>query len=544
MRACDEATFRELGVPSFAVMESAGRTAAYFAEEYFTLDDGIAVVAGGGNNGGDGYVCARALANLGHRAVVLALKPIEELQGDARLAAEAWLKSGGSIMPVTEGFLSAPACEETLKGSSLLIDAIYGTGFRDEVTGIPLKMITLMNALHDSEAKKVLAIDIPSGVHADTGDVRGIAVRATSTLALQFLKLGHVMFPGAEYAGEVVVADVGIWSGNPSLAAIRRELLLEEEIGERVRRFMPVSKETHKGSRGHVTVVGGSTGHYGAPLLSARAALRTGAGLTTVALPKIIADHLTPHLNELMALPIGRDDESFDADAFDRFVYERLKESKASFVLGPGLGQSKRAEQIVELVLQRAKDFRIPIVIDADGLNVVSKRRDLRRFITSSCVLTPHPGEMARLVGLSTQEVQRHRPKMAATLSQELCCAVVLKGARTIIAGPSGEVCINPAASPTLATAGAGDVLAGIVGALLAQGFPAMDAACVGVYAHGISGETARPEGTESLTDPSPVLGPMPIIASDIISRVPQTMCRLYGTKWSPASVFQKVFSV
>lgn len=541
MRACDEATFRELGVSSEAVMESAGRAVAEYAVRAFDLSKGVVVVAGGGKNGGDGYVIARALANLGIRATVFALKEISDLPTDARSHAESWVKSGGALHSLSEEFLNAAACEETMRSSSLLVDAIYGTGFRDDLKDLPLKIVTLMNAVQSGDGVPILAVDIPSGVHSDTGTVGGPAVRATATVALQFLKPGHVLFPGAEYSGDLVVADIGVWTGNASLNAVRRELMTPEASAEILRRSLPAGKEDHKGNRGHVLVIGGSTGHYGAPLLSGRSALRTGSGLVTLALPKPIADHLTPHLNELMALAVGRDEESIDIEPLARFFTERLKGGKSAVVLGPGLGQSKRAEQTIEQALRLAKESGVPIVVDADGLNVLAKRRDLRRFLSPSSVLTPHPGEMARLVGLSTQEIQRHRLKMAATLAQELSSVLVLKGARTIIAGPGGEVSINPAASPSLGTAGSGDVLAGVIASLLGQSFPALDAARLGVFLHGAAADLVS-ESEKEHRPASGTLGPIPIVASDLIERLPQTICRLYGVRRSRSEFIRPAF--
>ncbi len=472
------------------------------------LHEGVLVLCGGGNNGGDGYVVARALQLLGVPVRVLSVKPLADLRGDCKANLESFGCCGGVVEELQESQWQEQIAY--LSNCGLLVDAVYGTGLSGATKGFVADMFAFLNSEREHRYLPIVAIDVPSGVEASTGKVHGQALQASATICLQALKIGNVVFPGSSFCGETFCVDIGV---SIDSIPVNRFLLNEAYVALVLREFLPTEAEVHKGVRGHLAVLGGSSGRYGAPKLSGEAALRCGAGLVSMFLPASAAAIVSPQCRELMctALP-DESDGHFASESADA-VEEELQ-NKQAMAIGPGLGTTQGAKQLLQRVLEVAAKRKLPLVIDADGLNLLAEHKELQELLGAHVVLTPHPGEMARLVGSSSAEIQQDRLAIAEKYAAKWGCWLVLKGARTIIAGPDGQVSINPAATPVLATAGSGDVLTGVIGAFAASGIPIQLASQCAVFLHGAAGELAQEDAT----------GVFGTTAGDLIRYIPTLM--------------------
>jgi len=496
MRALDRWTI-EHGTPGYVLMERAGAGAARVLRERLRHPRGaVVVVCGRGNNGGDGFVIARHLRRARVPVEVwLAARP-EDVQGDAARMLAKWRRLRGTVHP-----LVAPADVDALcrrlAGAATAVDALFGTGLNAPVTGLAAAAIEAMNGC----GAPVFAVDIASGLSADTGMPLGTSVRATVTATFGHPKVGQLIYPGVEHTGLLAVVDIGIPPAALAADGPRTALLEEEEVG---RLLAPRPRDAHKGRFGHVLVIAGSRGKTGAALLAGQGAARAGAGLTTIAVPAPLQPVLEAQVREAMtaSLPDAADDAALDA----------LLDARSAIVCGPGLGLADETRALVANVVRRA---RVPLVLDADGLNAVAGT-DLLRARAGPTVITPHPGEMARLVGSDTGHVQADRLGVARALARAEGVVVVLKGARTIIASPDGGAAISPTGNPGMASGGTGDVLAGIVGGLLAQGLAPFDAAVLGVFAHGAAADAVAARQ-----------GEVGLLAGDIAAELPATLARL-----------------
>jgi len=479
MRALERTTIDELGLPAMTLMETAGRAVAEAAQRMLGADRGhVAVVCGPGNNGGDGFVAARVLRDRGIDAVVYLAAARDAVAGDARVHLEIFERAGGTVrMLATPEQLAA--LDARVIDAALVIDALFGVGLSRPIEDHLAEVVAMMLM-----AERVLAVDLPSGVDSDTGRVLGTAVIAARTITMSALKIALVSAPGFARAGEVEVVDIGIpatlIAATPSSASVVE--------ATDVARWLPHPQALdHKGRRGHVLVVGGSPGMRGAGRLAASAALRAGAGLCTLA-------------------------AEGELDAPDAVMTRSLSASggiaaliagKAAVVIGPGLGSTPAAAARVSEVLSG----RVPAVLDADALNLLAPDAATIARASGPIVVTPHPGEAARLLGVTVAVVESDRLAAARALAGMLRAVVVLKGARTIVCDGTADatgtdrLCsINPTGGPSLATGGTGDVLAGTIGALLAQGLSAIDAARAGVFVHGAAGdELAARHGTRGV---------------------------------------------
>jgi NAD(P)H-hydrate epimerase len=451
-------------------MENAGRGAAEFVESLLEKRPGrVAIVAGPGNNGGDGFVVARRLLLRGHAVRVLLCGKRERLAGDALANADAWTGVGGAIDVIAEADL--PTLRAELSAADIVVDALFGTGLDRDVKGLFASVIEQMDAVRD----RVVALDIPSGMDANTGLPLGAVLHARDTVTFAHLKLGLATSTGAERAGRVRVADIGIPESLYRAVGESARLL---EAADVAAWLSPRRAATHKGAAGRVVCVAGSPGKTGAALLSARGALRAGAGLVTIATFPEAADALDRRVLEEMTARIdpGRVEESLAEHLVD----------EATVVVGPGLGHDAIARKVVEHVVLR---FEGAAVVDADALTHFAGRLADLRGAKGRRVLTPHPGEMARLLGISTREVEADRFAAVARAVEESGAVVLLKGARTLIGAPGELPVVNPTGTPAMATAGAGDVLSGVLGAYLAALRDPLRAACVAAYLHGAAGE-------------------------------------------------------
>jgi NAD(P)H-hydrate epimerase len=508
MRHLDDYTIGTVGVPGAALMETAGR--AVFEHLWSTFGDravaeATVVVCGRGNNGGDGFVVARCLENRGCRVEAVLLGRRDEVHGDAAVHLTAYLGSGGVLREVV-----SPEDEEAaaaaVRGASLLVDAVLGTGLAEDVRGLPARAIGWLDLAH----APVVSVDIPSGVSSDSGRVCGAAVRADLTVTFQWPKRGHFLHPGAARTGRLEVVDIGV--PPPALGRVEPGLWCAEDddfVGALARRA-----DAHKGVFGHVLVLGGSTGKSGAPGLAAWGALRAGAGLATVVAPWGCLSAARLPL-EVMTAPLGGGPECRE---WAEGLWEEAAGSVArasALVVGPGMGTGPGAKAFLGRLLTADGS---PAVLDADALNLVASDPDLWRARRRQTVLTPHPGEASRLLGSSAAAVQADRVGAARELVERFRCPVVLKGAGTLVAEPEAPVILIPVGNPGMATAGTGDVLAGVMGAFLGRGIPPGMAARMAAYVHGVAGDlAAAAQGEEGL------------LAGDVVSALPEAVRQIAG---------------
>jgi NAD(P)H-hydrate epimerase len=505
MREMDRLTIQEYGVPSLTLMARAGEGIARAILECFSkaAKKGVLVVAGKGNNGGDGFVVARLLKQKRIACEVALLARRDELTPDAAHNLSAFLRRKGKVVEIGADVMAQLG--PRISKSGLLVDAILGTGAKSEVTGLYAEAITLMNA----SGLPIVAVDIPSGLDTDRGTALGVSIQAEMTVALGYPKLGEVIYPGLSYVGELAVADIGIDRRTVEKVAPKTELLDRETIRWLVPRRDP---DTHKGTYGHLLVMAGSRGKTGAAILACRAATRMGAGLVTLAAPRSLNGIFAGSLVEVMTESL-RENAVEEMEALGDADWRRLLERKNALLFGPGIGVTEAARNALRWLL---KNLDMPWVIDADGLTNLALDIDRLRSARTPPVLTPHPGEMARLIGRDTVAVNKDRVGAAQYFAVTHRCHVVLKGARTVIAAADGRVFINPTGNPGMASGGMGDVLAGMLAALLGQGFSPEDAMKLGVYLHGFVGDRL-----------AEAKGPIGLIASDIIEGLPAGLRRL-----------------
>jgi NAD(P)H-hydrate epimerase len=505
MRRADRWTIEEIGLPGPVLMENAGAAVASVVDARFPAARRIVVLCGRGNNGGDGFVVAR---RLGARAQPVLLGTRGRVQGDAALHLDVLTRSGGSLVELADE-AAWDAFLPQLEQADLIVDAVLGTGLESAPSGLAALAIAALVRRYEAGVP-VIAVDLPSGVPSNGGGSDWPSARATLTVTFAAPKRGHVLPPACDAVGELVVADIGIPPAAVAASEPSLFLLEDRDVGEAFARRRPGA---HKGDFGHVLVVAGSIGKTGAAVLAAAGALRSGAGLVTVATPEPCLPIVAASRPELMteSLP-ATGSGSLSEVGIDRLL--QLAGERDSVVIGPGLGQHPSTQVLVQAFVRACP---VPILVDADGLNALAPAEGrpgtlsaLRRDVPT--ILTPHPGEMARLVGLSTREVQARRPETAAALAQQTGVIVVLKGARTLVAEPDGRAAVTAAGNPGLATGGTGDVLAGIVGALLAR-HGALLAATAGVLVHGRAGDiAARQRGEEGM------------IAGDVIEALPEAI--------------------
>lgn len=514
MREMDRLTIQRYGVPSLDLMERAGEGVARALLNRFgrAARGGVLIVAGKGNNAGDGLVVARYLKKKSIPCEVVLLARKEDLSHDAAENLRAYLRLRGRVSEAGEDPVAM--LRQRLKGKRLVVDAIFGTGLNEEVRGLYARAIEVVN----EAALPVIAVDVPSGLDSERGRALGVAIKAEMTVALGFPKLGEVVYPGIEHVGELVVTGIGIHPKAVEEVRPGTELLEVEDIA----RLIPArAPDTHKGSYGHLLVVAGSRGKTGAAILACRGAMRVGAGLVTLAAPRSLNDIFASSLVEVMTEPL-KDNIEEEIEPLSDHAWRQLLERKNALLFGPGIGVKDSARTTLRWCL---RNLEIPWVIDADGLNNLVSELDALRHAKNPPVLTPHPGEMARLMKLDTAAVNRDRIGVARTFARNHRCHVVLKGARTVIATVDGNVFINPTGNPGMASGGMGDVLAGILAGLLAQGLPVSDALKLGVFLHGFVGDQVRR-----------TKGEMGMIASDVVERLPEGIQELKGRRMKEES--------
>jgi ADP-dependent NAD(P)H-hydrate dehydratase / NAD(P)H-hydrate epimerase len=485
MRATDRWAIEDQGIASFELMELAGAGLARVVDE--TAPDGLVVaVCGKGNNGGDGLVAARLLRDAGRDVRVVLLAEPAELTGDPQMNLER--------LP---GEPARPWSPDALNGAGVAIDAILGTGFEGEPRGTAAEAIEALTKL---DGVPIVAADVPSGVDASTGEAAGIAVTATATATFHQAKPGLWINPGKSHSGQVRVIDIAIPAGSP-VDTPDVGLLRDAILNEIPRR----TAGSTKFDSGYVLVAGGSRGLTGAPSLACEAAMRAGAGYVTACVPASTEPIFEQRLLEAMTRGLPDDDGAHTPHGADAVL--ELTQRGGALVLGPGLGRSDGAQTFARDVARRAE---VPMILDADGLNAhAGALADLAQRAAPT-VITPHEGELGRLLGLESAEIKARRLHHARDAATQADAIVVLKGDDTLIATAEGSVAVSAGATPALATAGTGDVLSGIVGALLAKGMDPFAAACAAVRLHALAGRRAADR-----------FGPDGVIASDVIEAIP-----------------------
>jgi len=500
MRQLDRLSMETYGIPGAVLMENAGaQVVRILWQEYPDLRARrVAILCGRGNNGGDGFVIARYLHNAGVPIAVFLAGERSAVRGEARIHLDILTRMDIGVQELTTPE-AAQAVGAQLTQYDLLIDALLGTGLNAEVSGIFRTIIAAMNGA----GRPIVAVDIPSGMSADVGTLLGEHVRAELTVTMALPKRGLLLYPAAEHVGKLVVVDIGFPAAVRAHESVRCHVPEPHEIAH----ALPARQaNTHKGTYGHVLVVGGSTGKTGAGALAGTAALRMGAGLVTFAVPRHLNAAMEAKLTEVMTVPLPECEEGvLGAEAAKRIL--ELLEGRSALVIGPGVGTHPETARCLMEVFRQAQ---VPTVIDADGINVLAQDPAIIRAMHTPPVLTPHPGELARLRTTTTGHIQADRLGVALDTAQSFRAVVVLKGAHTVIAEPQGTLFINPTGNPGMATAGTGDVLAGMIGALLGQGYEPSLAARVAVYVHGLAGDlVAARSGQRSL------------IAGDLIEALP-----------------------
>jgi NAD(P)H-hydrate epimerase len=506
MQELDRLTSARYGIPSLLLMEHAGTEAVREMAAAFPdlARSRLVVLCGRGNNGGDGFVIARHLLDDGAQVETYLLASRDEVKGDARTNLEILEKLGAGPREIRDP-AQLSALGERLATADVLVDALLGTGTRGPAQGLLAQAIELLNAA----GRPVVAVDIPSGLAADLAEVPGPAVRARLTVTFALPKRCLLLYPAAACAGSVRIVDIGIPSRLRRDAGLRLHLL---EAQDAAAAFPVRDPAAHKGTFGHVLVIAGSMGKTGAATLCGLAAQRVGAGLVTVAVPRSLNDILEVKLTEVMTVPVPETEERTVAlEALEPL--RRLVEGKSAVALGPGLGTHPSTRQCVREFLATCQ---VPVVLDADGLNALAGEPDFLRRVAGPLVLTPHPGELSRLLGVPREEILGDRVTVAQDLATRLRVTLVLKLARTIVADATGGATINPTGNPGMASGGTGDVLTGLIAGLLGQGREPTLAARAGVYLHGLAGDLA-----------ARALGEEPLLASDLLERVPEAIRHL-----------------
>lgn len=477
MQELDRLTIDRFGIPGLELMERAGRNCTEIIHERYGSRDGrkVVILAGKGNNGGDGFVIARLLHELGWHVSLLLHAPQAEYSGDARTNLQR-IPAGVALLDIA--FEPHAGIENQLADADVVVDALFGTGLKSEVSGLYAASIEGVNAA----GRPVVAVDIPSGVDATSGRILGSAVQADVTVTFALAKLGHLLYPGAACSGELLVTDIGI-PVELTAAAAGVEFINAESAAAILRRR---SRGCHKGDNGHSLIVAGSTGKSGAAAMAANSAMRSGAGLVTLAAPASIHSILEIKSTEAMTVPLVDNDAGYLAMAAKAQI-EGLLAGRDVVAIGPGLGMEEETRQLVREVVAAIK---APLVMDADALNAVAGHLDTVRLSSApTVVMTPHPGEMAKLAGVSVAVVETDRLATAGRFAAEHGVYLILKGAGTIIAAPDGRLAVNTSGNPGMASGGMGDVLTGVVTALLAQGYEPFAACCLSVYCHGAAGD-------------------------------------------------------
>ena len=493
VREIDRKTIKEYGIPGLILMENAGRAVSEVIHSEFPEASRISIFCGGGNNGGDGFVLARHLINSGKEVITYLLKSKNEYRGDAKTNLNSLLKISKNIKKLSSNFSNYKKCD-------LIVDAIFGTGLDREVKGTYKKIIERINTFKTP----IISVDLPSGIDANKGVPLGVSVRAKVTVTFIIPKLGISIYPGLDYSGKIYVAD------------ITTPKILENGIPYELTTFKKCKSiiherpaDTHKGSYGHTLIIAGSAGKTGAAALAAHSAVRSGSGLVTVGVPKSIINSIDEKIVEAMSEGFEDNGNGLLSEKSLKHALASLK-SKTSLAIGPGISVNKSTEKFLLSLLTK---LRVPVVADADAVNIIAKNKVVLKKLKVPVILTPHPGEMARLTGKSSKEIQSSRVEIARKFAVNYNCYLILKGARSVIATPKGRVYINPTGNPGMSSGGMGDILTGVISGLISQKYSPEDACLLGTFIHGLSGDIVAEK-----------IGISGITATDVANSIPEAL--------------------
>lgn len=504
MQNIDKRAVQDFKVPSLLLMENAGKKVCDEMLKFIPEIDSkiVGIFSGKGNNGGDGFVIARILAKRKIQVKVFLLGKKVEVSGDAKVNLNKLIKEKIDVKEITS-LKDFEHLKSNAKDIDIVIDAVLGTGFKGSASGLLGRTLDFINDLK----KPVISVDLPSGVNADTGEVAGSCVSATITVTLGLPKIGLLLFPGTNYVGKMIVGDIGL---PKELLDNKEKACVEFVEFSDIKSILPKRLPTvHKGSVGRVLTVAGSVGYTGAAALTSNAVLRSGAGLVVLAMPASLNNILAMKLTEVITRPLPETKNGTLSLGSEKIINELSKDFQV-LCLGPGIGRDKETWQLVRKLISTSK---IPIVLDADGINAIASSTDILKNKKCSIIVTPHPGEMGRLINSSVENVQSHRLDIARNFAVKYGVTVVLKGANTVISSPAGKVYINSTGNSGMATAGSGDVLTGMISGFLAQGVKEVDACRMAVYIHGLSGDLVKEEK-----------GEFGMIASDILNNIPRAI--------------------
>lgn len=505
MREIDKLAIEQYHLPGVVLMENAGAAVAREVERLLggIKDKKICVFAGLGNNGGDGFVAARYFANGGAKVKVFLIGEKARITGDAQIHADVLSRMGVDVMEIT-GDRDWDKVRIAVTFSDCLIDALVGTGFHGEMSEPLALIVDIINR----SGKRVVAVDVPSGVNADNGQVQGSAVKAHLTVTFGLPKPGLLLYPGASQAGEVVLDGIGLPLPLLATAPVQQMTI----TAGYVKQLLPKRRaDSHKGLNGHVGVIAGSHGYTGAAVLCASGALRAGSGLVSLAVANSLRSIMEAKMTEVMTRTLPELASGAIGLKSIPFV-EELSNYWDVIALGPGMGRQNETQAAIREIVRNAEK---PLVIDADGIVALAGHMDVIHQADAMAILTPHPGEMAQLTGLSAMQVNQDRIGIARRTANQWGSIIVLKGAPTIVAFPDGEVFVNTSGNAGMATGGTGDVLTGVIAALIAQGLSSHDAAVAGVYLHGLAGDIASQAGAVGL------------IAGDLLQALPAAIAGL-----------------
>lgn len=503
MQQMDRTTIETLGIPGRLLMENAGRGAtAFFLETIYRHAPGsVGVLAGRGNNGGDGFVMARYLHQKKIPVTVYILADQNRIEGDAATNLSLLKTMGVPIAEVAdeERFQAA---KTSMIHQQAWIDAILGTGLNSDVRGHLQNAIRFVN----QQGRPVFSVDIPSGLNADNGQICGICIKAAATATFGFAKVGHLTYPGRNLTGELKVIEIGIPPSAAKRIGCRQHLITPCSLSS----TMPNRSITaHKGNSGHVLILAGSPGKTGAAAMAAMTSMRGGAGLVTLGIPRSLNPLLETLVTEAMTIGLPEtDDLSLDEKAVDTIL--SLLRDKQCLAVGPGIGTHPSTGRLLKRLIEKCL---VPMVIDADALNLLASNIPVLLKSKAPIVLTPHPGEMARLAGQTTAEIQADRTEAARSFAQANNVHLVLKGASTVNATPDGTIFVNPTGNPGMAAGGMGDVLTGLIAGLIAQGMEAGEAANAGVFLHGLSADRVASQKA-----------PVGYLATEVMSELPKAV--------------------
>lgn len=513
MRQIDKQTIEKIGIPGIVLMETAATAVFRSIQTNFPECRNLGIFIGKGNNGGDGLALARQLAHAGYTIQIVLVSSPERFAGDPLTNLQIARELG---LPIIEVLWQSELEKlgKKLVSCDLIVDAIFGTGLRGGIEGHLKDVIGLLNSTN----RPIIAIDLPSGLNADTGAVEGACIYADRTVAIGLPKRGTLLHPGAQRTGTLEIADIGFPRGVVESQGIQVNWTQPSQIAKWI---PPRPAYSYKGNYGRVFVLAGSTGMTGAAFLASQAALCAGAGLVTLGIPESLNPIAEAKLSEVMTTPLSETAEGSLGLAAKPQVLEFIERTASVLAIGPGLSQHPETVDLIQAVL---RETDCPTVIDADGLNALaeakidqspweSKGDNPLSSLPSQSTLTPHPGEMARLTGLSIADIEKDRIGVAREFAQRHEVTLVLKGVPTVTALPTGKVWINSTGNPGMATGGMGDVLTGIAAGFLAQGVPVSEAAVLSVYLHGLAGDIS-----------AEMTGMHGLIAGEVLKTIPKAI--------------------